>query len=242
MAHLPPTAFLPHLEKAAADVAALLETADLDAPVPACAPWRVVDLVQHLGGIHRWARTAIIEGRPGPERDAAGPTDRAALVAWFREGADALVATLAGTDPETPCWTFGPRPRTAAFWFRRQAHETAAHAGDLAAAHGTTRVYGTELARDGIDETVTVFFPRQVRLGRTPPLDHALAVEADEGGRWVFAGDGSAPADHVDGTVSGPAEALLPLLWHRIPLDDPRLSVSGDRRAAEAVLACALAS
>jgi hypothetical protein len=88
-----------------------------------------------------------------------------------------------------------------------------------------------------------VFFPRQVRLGRIAPLTRALAVEADEGGRWVFAGDGAGPdPQHVDGTVAGPAEALLPLLWHRITLDDARLSVSGDRDAVEAVLATALAS
>ena len=41
-------------------------------------------------------------------------------------------------------------------------------------------------------------------------------------------------------TVSGPAEAVLLLLWHRIVLDDPRLTVSGSRAAADAVLAAAL--
>ena len=265
MAHPSPT-YLPHLERAAADVAAMLETGDLDAPVPACPAWRVTDLVHHLGGVHRWARVAVVESSAQRPDTSDAPTERDALVAWFREGGDALVATLRETDPGTPCWTFGP-PSTAAFWFRCQAHETAAHAGDLAAAIGATRAYGTELALDGIDETAGVFFPRQVRLGRIAPLARALAVEADEGGRWVFAGDGTRPSgdalprgrrwvaesaslaaaedpdpQHVDGTVSGPAEALLPLLWHRITLDDARLSVSGDRHAVEAVLATALAS
>lgn len=246
MAH-PPLTYLPHLEQAVADVAATLETGDLDAPVPGCPPWRLTDLAHHLGGVHRWARGAVLGDPPGAREPADAPTERSALVAWFSDGADALVATLRDTDPGTPCWTFGPRPHTAAFWFRRQAHETAAHAGDAAASQGATRPYGTELALDGIDETVGVFFPRQVRLGRIAPLAHALAVQTDEGDRWVFAGDGTAgldgqPPDRVDGTVSGPAEALLPLLWHRIPLDDARVSVSGDRRAVETVLACALAS
>jgi len=238
----PSPTYLPHLEQAAADVAAMLETGDLDAPVPACAPWRVTDLVHHLGGVHRWARGAVVESSAQRPDIGDPPTARDALVAWFREGADALLAALRETDPDTPCWTFGPPP-TAAFWFRRMAHETAAHAGDLAAAHGRTRAYGTELALDGIDETVGVFFPRQVRLGRIAPLAHVLAVEAAEGGRWVFAGDGAAPPpERVDGTVTGPAEVLLPLLWHRTTLDDARVSVSGDRHAVETVLATALAS
>jgi uncharacterized protein (TIGR03083 family) len=239
---LPSPTYLAHLEQAAADVAAMLETGDLDAPVPACPPWRVTDLVHHLGGVHRWARVAVVESSAQRPDTGDAPTERDALVAWFSEGVDALVATLRETDPGTPCWTFGPPP-TAAFWFRRQAHETAAHAGDLAAALGRTRSYGTALALDGIDETAGVFFPRQVRLGRIAPLVRTLAVEADEGGRWVFAGDGTDPdPQHVDGTLSGPAEAMLPLLWHRITLDDARLSVSGDRDAVEAVLATALAS
>jgi uncharacterized protein (TIGR03083 family) len=237
---LTPTAYLPHLGQAVADVAAVLETGDLHAPVPACGPWRLTDLAHHLGGVHRWARTAVVEGRADREAVGGAPTERAALVAWFRDGADALVDTLASTDPQTPCWTFGPRPHTAAFWFRRKAHETAAHAGDAAASQGVTRPYGTELALDGIDETVRVFFPRQVRLGRITPLPHALAVEPVEGGRWVLAGDGTAPPDRADATLSGPAEALLLLLWHRIRLDDRRFAVTGDRHSAEAVLGAAL--
>ena len=33
---------------------ALLDTADLDAPVPTCPEWTVTDLAVHLGIIHRW--------------------------------------------------------------------------------------------------------------------------------------------------------------------------------------------
>jgi hypothetical protein len=80
-------------------------------------------------------------------------------------------------------------------------------------------------------------FPRQVRLGRTASSPAALGLTATEGGHWVLAGGGGAgPAV----TVSGPAEAVFLLLWHRIVLDDPRLTVSGSRAAADAVLAAAL--
>jgi len=232
---LAPLTCLVHLDRAAGDVLARLETGDLDAPVPGCPGWRLTDLAHHLGGIHRWAHGAVVHGKP-QERTVAGPADRAALVDWFRAGAAELVATLRTTDPGTPCWTFGPKPRTAAFWFRRQTHETVLHAYDAAASQGVTTPITPMLALDGIDEVVTMFLPRQIELGRTAPPPVSLALEPDEGGRWVLTGDDAAPA----ATVTGPAEAVLLLLWHRVGLDDPRLAVAGSRAAADAVLAVAL--
>ena len=41
---------------------------------------------------------------------------------------------------------------------------------------GGTPATRTALAVDGVDEVVTMFFPRQVRLGRIPPLTPSLAV------------------------------------------------------------------
>ena len=232
LAPLTPEAYLNHLGRACDAFAACLETGDLDAPVPACPGWTLTDLAHHLGGVHRWARTAVVEGRSG-QKTFDAPTDREALVASFRDGATALVHTLRATDPAAPCWTIGADPHVAGFWFRRQAHETVLHARDA----GTTDPLDPALALDGVDEVVTVMFPRQVRLGRTGPLPAALGLTATEGGHWVLAGDGGAgPAV----TVSGPAEAVFLLLWHRIVLDDPRLTVSGSRAVADAVLAAAL--
>lgn len=227
--------YLAHLERAAADVAGRLRTGDLDAPVAGCPGWTLTDLVHHLGGIHRWARTAVVEG-PSEEQTVDAPTGRAALVDWFCAGASALTETLRATDPATPCWTFGPRPRSAGFWFRRQAHETVLHAYDAAASQGGSTTPDATLALDGIDEVVTMFFPRQVRLGRTAPLPMSLALAPAEGGRWVLPGDDATPA----ATVAGPAEAVLLLLWHRVGLDDPRLTISGSRDAAAAVLGAPL--
>ena len=108
---------------------------------------------------------------------------------------------------------------------------------DLAHHLGTTDPLDPALALDGVDEVVTVMFPRQVRLGRTARPSAALGLTATEGGDWVLAGDGEPePA----ATVSGPAEALFLLLWHRIDLGDPRLTVAGSRATAAAVLAAAL--
>ena len=53
------------------------------------------------------------------------------------------------------------------------------HRWDLGAALGRDPGYPDALAADGVDEVVTMFFPRQVRLQRTAPLSTSLAVVAD---------------------------------------------------------------
>ena len=238
---------LAHVRAAADGFAILLAGGDLSAPVPSCPGWDLTRLAWHLGGVHRWARGAILEGHPDtPMPD--GPSGAPALTAWYREGAEALTATLHETDPATPCWTFGPRPRTAAFWFRRQDHETAMHAWDAAASQAGARpVYGTgdpRQAADGVDEVAGFFFPRQVRLQRASPLECSLAVECtDTPGRWVLAGDGAGPESardaEADATVRGPAAALVLLLWRRVGLDNAgsnTVSLDGSEAAARTVL------
>ena len=84
-----------------------------------------------------------------------------------------------------------------------------------------------------------MFFPRQLRLNRIPPLAHGLAIAPEETTtRWVFpAGDPAAGEGRAaDAVVSGPAGALYLLLWGRIGLDDPRVRVEGDAAAAGEVL------
>ncbi len=237
---------LSQLDHATDRFARLLAEGDLDALVPPCPGWRLADLGAHLGEIHQWAEHAVVAGNPDAVLSPA-PSDRAGLVEWYRQSAQTLLGTLQRTDPATPVWSFGPKPRTAAFWFRRQAHETTLHLWDAVASQGERLPVDGELAEDGIDEVLTVFFPRQVRLGRIPALEHSLALATDDR-RWVLARSGlgsvDGPADPpeatAEATVSGPAEALLLLVWGRIGLDDPRLSLTGDHDAALAVLSAGL--
>jgi uncharacterized protein (TIGR03083 family) len=237
--------YLIKLETAAQRFAELLAEGDLEAPVPSCPDWNLADLAEHLGGIHQWANHAVLAGNPDGEATPT-PTDRAGLIEWYQVSAATLLTTLRTTDPAAPAWGFGPKPRTAAFWHRRQAHETAMHLWDAGASQALPIQIDPALAADGIDETVGVFFPRQVRLGRMPALERSLAVTvdvvdtADEGGRWVFAGDGtgapSAPDAAAEATISGPAQTVWLLLWGRTGLNDPLLTISGDVTAAHAVL------
>src|SRR5690349_542947 len=103
-----PAAAVEHLEAAAARFSETLQ-ADLGTPVPTCPGWDLRALAGHLGGVHRWARSALTRPRPDEQSDS-GPAPGADLRAWFDEGARDLAATLRATDPATECWTFGSRP------------------------------------------------------------------------------------------------------------------------------------
>jgi uncharacterized protein (TIGR03083 family) len=232
---------LAQLEQAVADVVEMLADAELDLPVPSCPGWTVADLVAHLGEAHLWAEHAVRVGDPDAPEPSPPRHDRIALRAWYAESAEVLLATLRATKPDTACWTFGRRPHTARFWFRRQAHEAAMHRWDLAAAVGRDVGYPSSLAADGVDEVATMFFPRQVRLQRIPPLPKSLAVRVEGLDRRVLAGDGTDPSvGRADAEVSGPAEVLVLLLWGRLALDDPRIQVTGDRAAAALVLSAGI--
>jgi uncharacterized protein (TIGR03083 family) len=225
-----------HLARVVATITEILATADFATPVPSCPGWTVADLTVHLGETHLWARHTIVAGNPEAPHPGT-PSDQQALPGWYRAAADALLDTLGSVDPDAPAWTFGLPPRTAAFWSRRQAHEASMHAWDLGAAVGRDAGYDEVLALDGIDEVVTMFVPRQVRLGRMPPLAASLEIQPDGSTeRWTLAADGLHPSTPPDAVLSGPAPAMLLLLWGRVGLDDPRLRLIGNEAAGRAVL------
>jgi uncharacterized protein (TIGR03083 family) len=228
-----------HLRRSVEEFQRLLSATDLAAPVPSCPSWTVDDLVRHVCGIYRWVGRAL--GVSGTAGAPAAGADRGSLVDWYRTCAAELQETLRSTDPDQTVPTFDDRPGPAAFWSRRQAHETAVHLWDLGTAGGRDLGYDEDLALDGIDEVVTMFFPRQVALGRIPPLDTALALApVGQDRRWVLAGDGTTRTEAASTALSGPAGVLVLALWGRCGVDDPRLRVQGDPVAAAAVLAAGI--
>lgn len=197
----------------------------------------MTDLALHLAGVHRWA-AGMARGVDGADTEPTGPRERAALLAFYREQADLLLATLVEVGPDAPALTLtGPGP--ASFWHRRQVHETLVHLHDLADAAGVPHPLDLPtLWSDGVDEVVTVMTPRQVRLGRIVPLERPVALTAaDAGASWVLGGrSGDDPA----ATVTGPARTLALLLWGRATADDATLAVTGDRAVLDATLGRAL--
>lgn len=220
-----------HLRSVTSRFAGAIGTADPGVPVASCPGWNVSDLVCHLGSVHAWATTAVLEAR-NDDSDPPRPVD-GSLEGWYRRHAERLVAAIERTPLDAEVWAFCPPPRTVAFWSRRQTHETTVHLWDLETAAGEL---GPDIeptvAADGLDEVITMFYPRQIRLGRMPPLTHSLElIGSDDEGRWVFGPEGA-----PDARVTGPAAALYLLVWGRIHLDHPDLIVEGDSAAARVVL------
>lgn len=218
----------PFLESLSSDVSVIAETlaGRPDATVLHCPGWTVSDLARHHGSVMRWAAQVVRTGEPA-ELDPDGPahlTDPTELTAWYSVSAAPLVAELAEADPERSCWTFGSRPRTVAFWIRRQALEAAIHRWDAQQAVGRPLGFPPEIARAGIDEVVDELFPRQVRLERTDALDVPVALRSDDDtAAWTLSDDGTEPVV----TVRGRVDHLLLWLWRRLELDDPALEVTG---------------
>jgi uncharacterized protein (TIGR03083 family) len=231
-------AYLASLDRDMRGMVEVLRSADLALPVPDCPGWTLADLGRHLAEVHSWARGIVTTGAAGEPDEIT--TDPRELAGAYRDQAAQLLETLRSTDPAAPVWTMGPPPRQASFWVRRQAHETAMHLGDARRALGLDSPMSTELAADGVDEVVTVFFPRQVRLERIAPLAHGLRLVLTDvpGAAYTLAGDGTDPDALVVATVSGTAYDVLHALWHRGGIE--RLEVDGDGIAVLTTFATAL--
>jgi uncharacterized protein (TIGR03083 family) len=218
-------------------LATAARAAGLDSKVPTCPEWTVRDLVQHLGGVHRWATSIVGTPRLEPwnvdlaEVVGTWPPDDE-LTSWLVVGADALVATLEAADPALDCFTFLKATSPLAMWSRRQAHETAIHRADGESAAGAAPVaFDPAFSADGVDELLAGFITRGRKLTSDPARTlRVTAVDAD--GDWDVAvgpdgvttvAGGSGPAD---ASVRAAASDLYQALWNRPPAAP--LDVSGD--------------
>ena len=179
--------YLDHLARDSQALADAAEAAGPDAAVPTCPEWKVADLLVHMVQGDLWARR-IVESRSTervlPEMPADIP-DGAALVPYFRAGARQLVEALASVAPDTSVWTFSAADRTAGFWQRRRAQETAVHRVDAESAAGTLSPIDAELAVDGIDEFLFVFMPR-LAAGLAGLGDATIHLHCTDGeGEWL---------------------------------------------------------
>ena len=130
---------LDYLALLAADIEAFaiaLEAGSPAAEIAGCPGWALPDLGTHLGGVHCWARAAILTGdvpRLDPGSDPA-PCDLVGIAGWVRDGGARLVTTLRDMDPQQPTWhPFPVEPKVAGLWMRRQAQERQCIAGTRSA-------------------------------------------------------------------------------------------------------------
>jgi uncharacterized protein (TIGR03083 family) len=213
----------------------------LEVPVPWVPAWTARELVEHLGGVHRWATAILRAGHADhPPRNASPLPHADGLLDWYASGLTELVGTLRTTPPEAPAWHMSPAaPKVAASWARRQAHELVVHRMDLEAAAGTPHApVEPGLAADGVDELLSIVVPR---WAHTEPLTSAAATVAvtatDTGDDWtVSVEEGIVTVERersgtTDAQLRGAATALLLHLWGR-----PADVVIDGNPAAEALL------
>jgi uncharacterized protein (TIGR03083 family) len=221
--------FLTAIRSAAERLHDHADQAGLTAAVPSCPGWDIAALLSHEGMVHRWA-AANLRGESDHRTEDSEAVAAAApdLLAWFDEGALALLETLINAADDLEAMVFlanAPAPRM--FWARRQAHETTIHSVDAQAAalqrlpHPAETMINDELAADGIDELLRGFVPRGTSKLRSesPYVIEIRAIDIDQ--RWQVAVSPKAP-EVVPGTIwkpdaviTGTALELYLGLWNR---------------------------
>jgi uncharacterized protein (TIGR03083 family) len=204
----------------------------VDAPIPTCPGWVMRDLLQHIGGVQRWATAHVAQART-EYIDIAQPIDMvdippsdAVLVDWFVDGHTELVETLSKAPHDVEAFTFLPAPSALAFWARRQAHEVAIHRADAQSASGAIEPFASDLAVDGVDELLLGFGARRRADVTDDEFWSLLLVTSDADRSWlvevtperITAGDGR-DADDVDTTLRATASDLYLWAWNRPATD-----------------------
>jgi uncharacterized protein (TIGR03083 family) len=208
------------------------------AEVPGCPGFTLSEVLRHVGSVHRVVRSWVRDGRQ-PEHWQRSPDD-GDLVGFVRSGLGELLTELSRHDPADPTDTWWPEDRTHGFWRRRMAHETTVHRVDVqAAAGGPVDPIDQEVALDGIDELLFVWFAHRLgELKMSSPQQGAVALAAGERfwmaiferGRSIARRVDEADARSADAMISGnPTEVYL-WSWGRLP--DQSIRISGDHDAA----------
>ena len=212
-----------------------------DADVPTCPDWDVRRLVRHVARVHSFVVRALDADPAGPAPERGQPPEGwDETLSWWDEQLDAMVTGIAARGPAGPAWAFG-RDRTAGFWARRQAHETAVHRLDaehaLAGPAVPALVFEPDFAADGVDEALQMI---TLRLRREPAevAGTVLLHAADAGRAWLVtltpgAAPRVGPADVIDADASvvGTADAVYRAAWRR----PSTAVVSGDRALVDAL-------
>ena len=214
---------LDYIEVIAAEGSALISAVaqgPLDATVPTCPGWDLRMLASHIGTTWNWSAAIVRERRQSPAPyDMPTLTDHEVLH-YLESGLATLIDALGCCPPTVEVWGFGPHPRTAAFWRRRQAMETVVHRVDAELAIGEPADVTAPVAADGVTEYVEVTIPR-MHYKKDPPPGALKLTATDTGDVWTY----GAP-DGGEGTLSGRAEDLFLVLWGR--RDDDVLQAGGD--------------
>jgi uncharacterized protein (TIGR03083 family) len=238
-AYVDRSSYLEHIAEEGARIIRIAQQGPMDARVAHLGRWQLRDVVAHLGGVHRWAAETLATGAM-PAVPQRGTEHDEVLIAWFDEGLQRLIAVLAVSDLDEPCPNPCPgSPTTKGFWARRQAHETTMHRWDIESTISIATITDPLFATDGIDELLDTFtrirgeqvLTGPVALIATDTSSTWVVSPAERHGRVTIRRTQAEPSDVV-ATISGPAQKLLLALWHRLTIDEARLSVTGSHSIA----------
>ncbi len=119
-------------ERSTAFRAAAMSAPGLELQVPTCPEWTLLDLVQHLGEVHRFWAAAVNAGpaaappaESASEGVEAAPREREALLAWSAASTRQLLDALREAGPDRGCWTWwgaSQSPQTSGAVARHQLH------------------------------------------------------------------------------------------------------------------------
>lgn len=255
---LTPTAYLDHIRSESARFRAALADTDPTTSVPTAPEWTAADLLWHVAAEVQHFWTYVLETRPAaptsetydePERPKDATYQE--LLAHFDDLNARFIKTLEQTGPEEPTWSWS-QDQTAAFTYRRQAHEILIHRLDAELTAGAVTPLDPALAADGIDEILDVFYGGKpdwasfagdgqyvrvdavdtdtqtwVELGRvsgTSPKGDSLEDEPDLS---VVPAEKIPAGTEPDVVIEGTAAHLDAWLWRR--RDDEGIQVTGDK-------------
>lgn len=247
------------LEREAELLASTARDAPREARVPGCPGLTLGETLRHVGSVYRLVGAWLAdEHRPRrrPEVWQREPEQGQDLEDYLRAGIEALLGPLREVPPEEICTTWWPEDPTCGFWRRRMVHETTVHRVDVQGAAGLdVDPVPADIAVDGIDEVLTLWFERRLELlGVTGTRQARVAVRCGET-QWLTAtggtvhhstrtpwpargacGEGASAAaddtgdgESLDAVVSANADQLYLWLWGRLPPN--AVTRSGDEEA-----------
>ncbi|MDT8914297.1 maleylpyruvate isomerase N-terminal domain-containing protein [Amycolatopsis sp. PS_44_ISF1] len=133
-----------------------------DSPVPTTPGWTSSELLRHVGSIYRLARGWMTDGRR-PAHWQRRPLPGEPVAEYFDTGRAELLAELSAHDPAARASTWWPADPTYGFWRRRMLHETLIHRFDAELAAATAHApIPDDLAADGVDEVLTLYFDQKL--------------------------------------------------------------------------------
>lgn len=228
--------YLKHI-RADADRLATAARGHLTDQVPSCPGWSVDDLVEHVGVVYLHKVECTRQQRQ-PEPWPPPPEDGDRLQ-WFEAATKQMLSLFADSGPDAPSYTWHEPDQTVGFWYRRMAQETAVHRVDAELAVGPAGPVDEDLALDGVDELLDVFFAGDWSDIPQPDLVARVGLRAASRS-WLLVLDPAevrieaANGDGADAMVSGSPSDLLLWLWGRLPTD--RVHIDGDVAAVDRLL------